>query len=264
MEPVLDPILDVRREEIFLAGHAPGAASIPLEQLKLRTQELPPKGATVPLFDDDADRLASAAHMLRDRGYEVRELTLLASALAETGPARGRLWRPSPFLVEAMETIRGAAPHAPPGRGLDLACGSGREAVWLALQGYEVDAVDILPDALARAEDLAARSGVRLRTVRQDLRREAALPRELYDLVIVFRFLHRPLLPATAQAVAPGGCIVYESFHKSDPRAPRGLADGELPAAFAGFDILLARDGVSREGRRFSQLLARKAMNAKP
>ncbi|NJL30478.1 MAG: class I SAM-dependent methyltransferase [Phycisphaerales bacterium] len=42
---------------------------------------------------------------------------------------------------------------------MDIACGSGRDAVWLAMQGYEVDGLDVLPDALERASDLAHRHG---------------------------------------------------------------------------------------------------------
>ena len=177
-------------------------------------------------------------------------------------------------------------------RALDLACGAGREAVYLAWAGYEVDAVDVLPDALARAQDLARRCGVRLSTIQQDLKRSPALPAERYDMVIVFRFLHRPLLPAIGRSVAPGGFIVYEAFHRRDAGASgrarhggggggravgspaasaagsnnkgcrgglgRTLQDGELAAAFDGFEPLIARDGVERDGRVFSQLLAQR------
>ena len=133
------------------------------------------------------------------------------------------------------------------------------------MRGYEVDAVDRLPDALERAQDLARRSGVRLNTIQADLRRESVLPTERYDLVTVLRFLHRPLLPAIRECVAPGGFIVYETFNRQDAgregrpvETSHTVADGELAAAFDGFELLLARDGVARGGRMFSQLLARR------
>jgi rhodanese-related sulfurtransferase len=317
-------ILDVRAEARFAAGHAAGAANIPLEELAARSHELPPKGAAVNLFDDDPERRRQAAEALRLRGYAVREVSLPADDLRESGPSRARLWRPSPFLVEALDCIRLRADFREPApakpslavrgealataslrpdpprseegrmapRALDLACGAGREAVYLALAGYEVDAVDVLPDALARAQDLARRCGVRLSTIQQDLRRSPALPAERYDMVIVFRFLHRPLLPAIGRSVARGGFIVYEAFHRRDAGASgrachggggegravgspaasaagannkgcrggvgRTLQDGELAAAFDGFEPLIARDGVERDGRVFSQLLARR------
>jgi rhodanese-related sulfurtransferase len=287
-------ILDVRAEARFAAGHAAGAANIPLEELAARSHELPPKGASVNLFDDDPERRRQAAEALRLRGYAVREVSLSAGELRQSGPSRARLWRPSPFLVEALEYIRqtSIAEGRMARRALDLACGAGREAVYLALAGYEVDAVDVLPDALARAQDLARRCGVRLSTIQQDLKRSPALPAERYDMVIVFRFLHRPLLPAIGRSVAPGGFIVYEAFHRQDAGAcgrachggggggravgspaasaagsnnkgcrggpGRTFQDGELAAAFDGFEPLIARDGVERDGRVFSQLLARR------
>jgi tellurite methyltransferase len=291
-------ILDLRPEARFLAGHAPGAAHLPLEELARRSHELPPKGAAVRVFDDDLARRRAAAEVLRLRGYAVEEAALSATDLTETGPARGRLWQPSPFLVEAMELIRSldggprfvAAPtgrdatkRVPPnnplaqpspprregtqerGRALDVACGSGREAVWLALEGWHVEGVDLLPDALLRAEDLARRSGAAIVTRPADLRQPDALPEEAYDLVTVFRFLHRPALPRIGRAAALDGLLVYEAFNHRDsgggdkPLKPaRLLQDGELAAAFGDFEVLLARDGVEREGRVFSQLVARR------
>jgi SAM-dependent methyltransferase len=157
------------------------------------------------------------------------------------------------------------------GRALDVACGSGREAVHLALAGWQVEAVDLLPDALLRAEDLARRSGVAITTRAVDLRQPDALPEETYDLVTVFRFLHRPALPVIGRSVKLDGTLVYEAFHCHDtgrtarmgggekPLKPaRLLDDGELAAAFPNFEVLLSRDGVERGGRVFSQLVARR------
>jgi len=267
------PVLDARAEVRFLAGHAPGAVNIPLDELARRAHELPPKGAAVRLYDDDPAHWKTADEALRLRGYAVQSAALAADDLRECGPSRAALWRPCPFLVEALECIA-AATASLGGRALDLACGSGRDAVYLAMRGYEVDAVDRLPDALERAQDLARRSGVRLNTIRADLAREPGLPAERYDLVTVLRFLHRPLLPAIRECVAPGGFVVYETFHRRDPgrgrtggQAASGtrpvetshtVADGELAAAFDGFDPLIARDGIARGGRVFSQLLARR------
>ena len=261
-------ILDVRPEAAFAAGHAAGAVNIPADELAARAHELPPKGAAIDLFDDDPDVLAIAGYVLRNRGYAVREVPLSASELCECGPSRARLWQPSPFRVEALECIRGrrgAGPGESPGRALDLACGSGRDAAYLALAGYAVEAIDVLPDALERARDLARRSGVAIETIQQDLRRSPDLPAGRYDLVAVIRVLHRPLLPVIRQAAAPGGFVVYEAFHRRDAEGGRRalkpshlLEDGELAAAFEGFELLIFRDGLARGGRVFSQILARR------
>jgi len=258
------PVLDVRAEAWFLAGHAPGTVNIPLEELARRAHELPPKGSIVRLYDDDSARWKAAAEALRLRGYAVQPAALAPDDLRECGPSRAALWQPCPFLVEALECIA-AATCSLGGRALDLACGTGRDAVYLAMRGYEVDAVDRLPDALERAQDLARRSGVRLNTIQADLRREPVLPAERYDLVTVLRFLHRPLLPAIRECVAPGGFVVYETFHRRDAgkeerplEISHTVADGELAAAFYGFELLLARDGIACGERIFSQLLARR------
>jgi len=271
-KPAFVPILDVRAEASFAAGHAPGAVNIPLEQLAQRVHELPPKGSTVILFDEDSPRLHQAAAALRSRGYPVAEASLSPGDLPEQGPSRAKLWQPNPFLVEALDRIQAmdriqalGAAGAPPGRALDLACGAGRDAAYLAMRGYQVDAIDVLPDALKRAGDLAARCGVHLNLILQDLKRHPVLPAGGYGLVAVFRFLHRPALPSIGQSVAPGGFIVYETFHWRDPRQggkplkpSHALQDGELAAAFDGFEPLIARDGLQRDGRCLCQLLARR------
>jgi tellurite methyltransferase len=188
------------------------------------------------------------------------------SVVAMHGPdATERVPPSDPLALPSPTRGEGKTTNPPPGRALDVACGSGREAVWLAMQGWQVDAVDILPDALERARDLARRSGVAINASQVDLRQAEALPEEAYDLVTVFRFLHRPALPMIGRAVASEGFLVYEAFNRRDtggdgkpPKPARLLQDGELARVFDGFEVLLARDGVEREGRVFSQFVARR------
>lgn len=260
------PLVDTRPERDFVQGHVPGAAGFPLEELPARVHELPPRDQPLRLTDDEPDRAERAARILRARGHAVDIVSCPPpDARAETGPSRAQLWRPSPLLPFALTLI---ARHGPgPGRrALDVACGAGRDAVFLALAGYEVEAIDVLDDALARARDLARRNGVVLRTIRQDLEQgPVALPRAAYGLVTVFRYLHRPLLPDLAEAVAPGGYLVYETFHERNlatGRPPRRrdhlVRDGELPAAFPSFELLHHADALERDGRHFSQLITRR------
>jgi hypothetical protein len=112
--------------------------------------------------------------------------------------------------------------------------------VWLALRGFEVTAVDRLPDALERAERLARRVGVVLTTRAADLRRPQNRPGGAWDLVCVFRYLNRDLFPWIREAVNPGGLAVFETF-LGEGRGKR-LRPGELGAAFEGFEILRARE----------------------
>jgi hypothetical protein len=106
---------------------------------------------------------------------------------------------------------------------------------------------------------------VRIATRVQDLESEPTLRRDGYELVSVFRFLERQLFPAIREATAPGGFVIYETFHERNRETGRKptstahlLATGELMRAFEGFEILIARDAVEREGRFYSQLLARR------
>lgn len=262
------PLLDVRPEPAFFAGHALGASSIPLEELPRRVHELPAADHPLRITDADPARAREAAAFLTRRGHAVVAVPWDILALDERGPSRVRLWRPSPFLVEALEVIDSLDPHGAcslPRRAMDVACGTGRDAVYLALRGYDVLAADILPDALERASDLALRNGTSIRTLTMDVERGPSLPCAPFELVTVFRFLHRPLFPLLRDAIAPGGWIIYETFHEQNLSTGQGprkldhlLRTGELAAAFGDLEIRIVRDAFSRAGRYFASLLARK------
>jgi SAM-dependent methyltransferase len=181
--------------------------------------------------------------------------------LTEAGPPRVHLWQATPLLRQAIELH--PAPLA--GKALDLACGTGRDAVYLALHGYSVDAVDILPDALTRATSLADHCGVTLNPLVVDLRRQWPFADGTYDLLCMFRFLHRPILPRMPLLLRPGGLLVIETFHEASAKTSQGpvnpshlLATGELRRTFADLEILHHADAVERGGRFFSQFIARR------
>lgn len=109
---------------------------------------------------------------------------------------------PSPFLVRFAHLL----PRQ--GRALDLACGSGRHARFLAARGLGVLAVD--RDAAALAS-LAGHAGIETRAV--DL--ETGLwpfAMERFDAIVVTNYLHRPLLPHLLATLSPDGVFVYETF----------------------------------------------------
>lgn len=253
-------LLDVRSAADFTAGHLPQAASIPLETLNARVHELPERCVPICLLDDDAARLQSAQAMLQARGYQTTFRLVSPADCTESGPSRVHLWQPNPLLLQAMNSY--PAPLA--ARALDLACGTGRDAAYLALHGYEVDAVDILPDALARATSLASHCGVTIHTICADLRHDWPFAEAGYDLVSFFRFLHRPMLPRLPGLLRPGGLLVIETFHEASAKTAQGPANpshllktGELAAIFGQLKVLHQADAVERGGRFFSQLVAR-------
>ncbi len=112
---------------------------------------------------------------------------------------------PNRFLVAEVEGLT-------PGRALDLACGAGRNAVWLAVRGWAVTGVDFSDVAIENARRLAAERGVEVEWVRADLREwRASGPG--YDLVAVLYLQvpageRRAVLANAAAAVAPGGTLL--------------------------------------------------------
>ena len=139
---------------------------------------------------------------------------------------------PSPWLLRW-------APLIPPaGEVLDLACGAGRHARFLARQGHGVDAVDRDAEALA---PLAGVAGVR--PLQADL--EGApwpYPGRAWDAIVVANYLHRPLFPFLLASLRPGGVLIYETFMVGNERWGRPsnpaflLRPNELLTAF-GADL---------------------------
>lgn len=128
------------------------------------------------------------------------------------------------------------------GRAVDLAAGEGRNAVWLAERGWDVDAVDFSAVALAKAEDLAAERGVGLRTTCADLTAWDA-PEAAYDLALI-AYLQLPwpqvskVLRLAATAVRSGGTLLLVGHDASNrehgfggPQDPRVLYTAEHVAA---------------------------------
>ncbi len=174
---------------------------------------------------------------------------------------RDREWL---WTVDANRFVVAEITGLTPGRALDLAAGEGRNAVWLAKQGWDVTAVDFSSVALGRASDLAARDGVEITTVVADLR-EYVPETGAFDLVVL-AYLHLPpdLLRvvhgrATA-ALAPGGTIVIVGHDLTNiedgyggPQSPDVLYTPEdLVADLGQLDVVKAekvyRPYVAEEG----------------
>jgi len=121
--------------------------------------------------------------------------------------------RPNRFLVENVEGMK-------PGRALDLACGEGRHAVWLAGLFWEVRAVDWSDVAIAKGRELAERHAVMVEWVVADLRTYVPEP-ESADLVLAFYLQlaaaeRTPILRNAASAVAPGGTFLLVAHDSSN------------------------------------------------
>jgi 2-polyprenyl-3-methyl-5-hydroxy-6-metoxy-1,4-benzoquinol methylase len=170
-------------------------------------------------------------------------------------PSRRALWderhaarqpiesfEPDPTLVDEIGSLR-------PGRALDLGAGDGRNAIWLAIQGWQVTAVDFSQVALDRGRALATASGVRVEWQLADLL-EWSPGASRFDLVTLF-FIHLPpderrdVYARAAAAVAPGGTLLIVGHDRTNlvdgvggPQDPTVLfTPGEIAADLAGFRV---------------------------
>ena len=153
------------------------------------------------------------------------------------------------------------------GRALDVACGIGREAAYLAQLGFAVDAVDVSDVAIAKVRERAAQRALDIEATRMDLlHAEAGFPRPPYDVVCCFYFLQRALLKALAGALAPGGLLFYETFTRDHVEVVGGrmperflLEHNELLHTFDALRILRYREAVigTDSRRAVASLVAR-------
>ncbi len=157
---------------------------------------------------------------------------------------------PSPFVVGQLDRLRSAAALGPV---LDLACGRGRHARWLAADGLRVVALDRNAAALRALAAEAEASALPIEPVRADAEHAAglALRAARFGAIVVTRFLYRPLAPALEALLLPGGLLVYETFTKKNRELGQGpenedflLDEGELPRMFHGLEVLCSEEGL--------------------
>ena len=143
------------------------------------------------------------------------------------------------------------------GRALDLAAGQGRNALYLAREGFEVEGWDRDEQGLEALSAKARACGLSIRTRVVDLEREPSIPVETFDLVVVFYYLQRDLIPSIIQSLRPGGIVVYETFlidnhvRFNHPRHREfSLEHNELLSLFSKLRILAYREGQDDRTRR--------------
>ncbi len=164
---------------------------------------------------------------------------------------------PDEFLVSNRSLL-------PRGKALDVAMGAGRNAVYLAKEGFEVEGIDIASDAVEKALALAKSAGVTISATVADLENGFSLPTAAYDVIICFYYLHRPLIPEIRQSLKPGGVIVYETYNCDQmefgrPSNPAHLLKhNELIELFSDFFILHYREGLVSPRKSIASIIARK------
>ncbi len=165
---------------------------------------------------------------------------------------------PSSWLVQHA----GLLPRE--GRALDVACGRGRHALWLAERGLTTLGVDRDPDAIGELSEAARERRLPLRAEVRDLEGgDNSFHGSTFDVIVVVHYLHRPLFPVLIEALGPGGLLVYETFTRA--QAARGkptnpdflLKPGELLELVAPLEVLASREG-DFDGRMVASVVARR------
>ena len=170
---------------------------------------------------------------------------------------------PAEWLVEHEALLAGG------GRALDVACGDGRNALYLAQLGYMVDAIDVSDVAIDALREATEARGLTMTIVPRVVDLEAEpLPAGPYDVIVVTNFLQRDLYEPLQDALAPGGLLVFETLarchvdelgHSFNPEYL--VAPGELPRAFGRVELVDHHEGVAQRSggpRGVAGIVARK------
>lgn len=264
-------VLDVRESAEYEERHIPGSVLIPLQELEERVLEVPNSGMPIAVVCEYGQRSESACRLLAEHG--MGPLFNLArgieswpgpftSGMATNGSHQHGI-APSSFLIENFD-------HLPKGLALDLAMGEGRNAIYLATRGFDVDGVDADSRAVAQARAASRKLAAPIRAIVGNVEDGTyIIPIETYDLIAVFNYLHRPLFNDIKEGVVPGGGVIYQTFTVDQARfgRPRNpdhlLKPNELKEAFSDWEIIRYREVIGpsrRDGktRAIAGIVARK------
>jgi len=138
---------------------------------------------------------------------------------------------------------------APMGRALDIASGAGRNAVFMAQSGFEVDAIDISPAGLAKARETAEIKGFVINWIEHDLDEPYEFKND-YELIVVLWYVNLPLITHLCDCLAPGGILICEEHLVSDqevigPGNPHyRVKSGALREAVSSLEILYYEESI--------------------
>jgi len=153
---------------------------------------------------------------------------------------------------------------------LDLACGDGHNGIFLAKKSLQVICCDVSEEVLKRAKQLAAVHGVGIETWRVDLEKNETNPfsEDFYGGIVIFRYLHRPLISCVKKALIKGGVLIYETYTVGQPQFGKPhnpdflLNPEELRNWFIDWEIIYYFEGIKENPKRaIAQIVCRKLVN---
>ena len=166
-------------------------------------------------------------------------------------------YAPAQFLVDNAYLL-------PKGRVLDIAMGAGRNAIYLAKMGFEVEGVDISSEAVNLAMESALKAGVTIRGQVVDLDKHYLIQEDTYDVILCFYYLQRSLISQIRKGLRLGGMVVYETFivdqaQFGKPKNPDYLLKhNELLEMFREFRCLRYREGIFEGPIAIASIIAQK------
>ena len=272
-----DGILDLRSFEDFKQAHVVDATWMAWSDLSEHLNELPASPAKFFLIGS-AQAIEEASIYLDSKDYKVSGSLVVDSpdamqawgerlpGLLVSGAQSKTLWSANPLLIEFTEGLDLDTKTTRP-TAIDLGCGGGRDAVFLAKQGWQVTAIDSEARVIKRAKQLAARAGASVKFRCCDLKKEGCLTDQSFDLVMVMRFLNRDLYEPIKTMVKPGGWIVFQTFVEGvekfySPKNPNFILKvGELTQVFSDFKIITDRMETLLDGRPVVSFIAQKPLD---
>ena len=152
---------------------------------------------------------------------------------------------PTAFLKEKLSPLK-------KGKALVLAMGEGRNAVYLAENGFDVTGVDISAVGIEKCGRLAEERGVVVNSVVADLT-DYDMGKEQYDLITNFYFFDKSILPRVIDSLKPGGIFIFETYSRDHPKhskfGPKNpdylVKPNELLEIFKSLRILYYEDTVT-------------------
>ena len=175
-----------------------------------------------------------------------------------------QVFKPATLLAQYWELFQEAAQLGPV---VDLACGQGRNGLFLASNGVPVVLIDHCADRLAEARRLARQAGATVDIRQLDLETTDADPMVGLGAggIMVFRYLHRPLIPAIRRSIRSGGILMYETFTVDQRRFGKPgnpdylLQPQELKGWFDQWQIVHYFEGIKEKPQRaVAQIVCRK------
>ena len=150
------------------------------------------------------------------------------------------------------------------GKALDLACGAGRNAIWLAEQGWEVTAVDAAQEAIeilrSRAKDRSLKINMAVADLEQG---QFEIESSCWDLIAICYYLQRNLFKEVKRGVKPGGVLIaiVHMTETGEEAGPHRLLAGQLEQYFSDWEILHRFEGKPNDSahrRAVAEIVARR------